>query len=74
MLLISQLQKQESLGYGDTCNTYDSMYEKKYKLLYRFLEETIDYKMDENEKAIIFGTDPLFDEVTDKDVENLKGE
>lgn len=69
-----QDQNRESLGYGDTCNTYDSMYEKKYKLLYRFLEETIDYKMDENEKAIIFGTDPLFDEVTDKDVENLKGE
>ena len=58
-------------GYGDKANTYDNRYKDVFELLYQFLQETTGYEMDEDERAFIFGTDPLYNEVTNEEAQKF---
>lgn len=62
--------------YGIDANGYNDNYEKNYKYLYKFLED-LGYTIDDEERAIIFGTDQLYNEVTEEEAKEYihsKGE
>lgn len=52
--------------YGIDANGYNDNYENNYKYLYKFLED-LGYTIDDEERAIIFGTDELYNEVTEEE-------